>query len=176
MVFFKKIPQNLLEKLFFLGKENLNKSDLFSYFRKNYKNLRLFFNAKIRHPYLSKPLFPSFKGVPQFFLAFFLGKSHINLLFNGFPKPVSRFSSRIPPKNNQSNDKYSQNTMNKLKKDSKEFAAKLILNEDHKKPSVSIKNVLIKLLNVLFSISVPRFTRSALLRTGRRTWFRGKNR
>ena len=32
--------------------------------------------------------------------------------------------------------------MNKLKKDAKDFAGKLILNEDPKKPAVSSKNVL----------------------------------
>ena len=42
------------------------------------------------------------------------------------------------------NEKYSQNTMNKLKKDAKDFAGKLILNEDPKKPAVSSKNVLKK--------------------------------
>jgi len=51
---------------------------------------------------------------------------------------------------NNPNDKYSPKTMNKLKKDSKEFAAKLILNEDQKKPSTSSKNV-INIRKLIFS-------------------------
>ena len=65
-------------------------------------------------------------------------KNEVNNFFDIF-NSFAKFSFNTRQKN--PNEKYSQNTMNKLKKDAKEFAGKLILNEDPKKPAVSSKNV-----------------------------------
>lgn len=61
------------------------------------------------------------------------GLSQFNSLKNGFASK---------PQNPQ--DKYSKQTMNKLKKDAQEFAGKLILNEDIKKSPSFEKYVRIK--------------------------------